>query len=166
MRINRSLVLIAILFLASLHAADDPQIATLKAADDARVAATMAADRDKLEAAFSDELRYAHSSGNVDTKASYVEAVASGKLKYSVMNYEERNFTFPAPGVALMTGKVHLTAVTATGTADGTFMFLAVWREEKGQWRFMAWQSCKLPTTDASTLPPPPPPIPRPIKGR
>jgi hypothetical protein len=23
--------------------------------------------------------------------------------------------------------------------------YLAVWREEKGAWRFLAWQSCKNP---------------------
>ena len=28
---------------------------------------------------------------------------------------------------------------------DAVLSFLAVWREEKGQWRFLAWQSCKLP---------------------
>jgi hypothetical protein len=28
---------------------------------------------------------------------------------------------------------------------DGVLSFLAFWREEKGRWRFLAWQSCKLP---------------------
>jgi len=23
--------------------------------------------------------------------------------------------------------------------------YLAVWRLEKGQWKFLAWQSCKIP---------------------
>jgi hypothetical protein len=29
--------------------------------------------------------------------------------------------------------------------------YLAVWREEKGHWRFLAWQSCKLPTPAPET---------------
>lgn len=141
----KSLTLCLILVLSSLRAADDAQLATLKAADDGRVAAIQSADKAKLDAVFSDELRYSHSSGNVDTKASYIEALTSGKLKYAVMEYEERNFTFPVPGIALMTGKMHLKAYTPTGVADGVFALLAVWREEKGQWRFLAWQSAKLP---------------------
>jgi len=28
---------------------------------------------------------------------------------------------------------------------DSVLSYLAVWREENGQWRFLAWQSCKLP---------------------
>jgi hypothetical protein len=36
-------------------------------------------------------------------------------------------------------------ATSPSGESDSIFSFLAVWREEKGQWRFLAWQSCKLP---------------------
>jgi hypothetical protein len=31
------------------------------------------------------------------------------------------------------------------GTVDIGLGFLAVWREEAGKWRFLSWQSCKLP---------------------
>ena len=133
------------LSLAPLRAADDTRLAKLRAADDERVAAVMAGDRARLGAIFSDDLRYAHSSGAVDDKASYTEALATGKTKYTSWNYEERNFTYPAPGVALMTGRTHINVTNATGATDMTLNFLAVWREESGQWRFLAWQSCKLP---------------------
>ena len=44
-----------------------------------------------------------------------------------------------------MTGRAHIQAQTATGATDSIMSFLAVWREEKGQWHFLAWQSGKLP---------------------
>lgn len=133
-----SLLFSVVFALASvLHAADD---AALIAADKARVAATIAADRAGLEAILSDDLRYAHSSGKVDTKASLIETITSGQTKYTAFDYEERNFTYPAPGIALMTGKAQL----KVGGNDLQLSFLAVWREEKGTWRFLAWQSCKL----------------------
>lgn len=128
-----------------LHAEDSALLLAVKAADKARVAAMQSGGRDKLTAIFSDELRYAHSTGVVDTKASFIEVLTSGKTKYVGYDYEEQNFTFPAPGVALMSGRAHVKAETATGTMDSVLSFLAVWREEKGQWRFLAWQSCKLP---------------------
>ena len=128
------------------RADDNPQLAALKAADIARVAAMQSPDREKLSAIFSDELRYAHSNGVVDTKASFIDILTTGKTKYVGYDYEEQNFTFPAPGIALMSGRAHVKAVTATGEMDSVLSFLAVWREEGGKWRFLAWQSCKLPT--------------------
>ena len=133
------------LALLPLHAADDQLLAAVRAADDERVAATIAGDRARLEAVFSDELRYAHSSGNVDTKASYTDSMTSGRLKYASITYEERTFKSVAPGLVLMTGRGHFLAVNNGQTNDLLLSFLAVWREEGGQWRFLAWQSCKLP---------------------
>lgn len=124
--------------------ADEAPLAAVKAADDARVAAMKSPDRDKLSSIFSDELRYAHSSGVVDTKASFIEALIKGTTKYEAIDYVEREFTFPAPGIALMTGSAKLKIGTPTGTIEPTLAFLAVWRLEKDQWRFLAWQSCKL----------------------
>ena len=69
----------------------------------------------------------------------------SGRTKYLTLEYEERAFTFPAPGIALMTGRAHVKVANATGEADMVLSFLSVWREEDGKWRFLAWQSCKLP---------------------
>ena len=143
-------LLLVVPFLAlmagSLRAADDPQLAALRAADDERVAVTVAPDRARLTAIFSDDLRYAHSTGGVDTKASYMDALLSGRTRYLKYEYEEKTFTFPAPGIALMTGRTRVKTANAAGTlSESVLGFLAVWRLEKGQWRFLAWQSCKLP---------------------
>jgi hypothetical protein len=127
------------------QAADDSQSKTLRAADDERVSAIVAADRARLTAIFSDGLRYAHSTGAVDDKASYIDSLVSGRTKYVVYDYQERNFTFPAPGIALMTGRVHIKSTNAaSGVSDGVLSILAIWREEQGRWRFLAWQSCRL----------------------
>lgn len=127
-------------------AEDAVRLAAVQSADDARVAAMKAGHRERLSSAFSDELRYAHSSGVVDTKASFIEVLTSGRTRYLGYEYEERKFTFPAPGIALMTGRARIKAESPTGTMDNVLSFLAVWREEEpGRWRFLAWQSCRLP---------------------
>ncbi|OAI58054.1 DUF4440 domain-containing protein [Verrucomicrobiaceae bacterium SCGC AG-212-N21] len=142
---KRLLTSLLLLFTIQAFAEDHPSLAAVQTADKTRIAAMQAGDREKLGAIFSDDLRYAHSSGVVDTKASFTEVLATGQTKYTGYDYVEQKFTFPAPGIALMTGKAHVKAVTATGEMDSVLSFLAVWREEKGQWRFLAWQSCKLP---------------------
>jgi hypothetical protein len=132
---------------ASFHAFADvvSPLKALQNADDARVAAMRSPDSQTLSALLSEELRYAHSNGVVDTRASLMEVLMTGKTKYLGFEYQQRNFTFPAPGIALMSGRAQVKAATATGEMDSTLSFLAVWREEAGQWRFLAWQSCKVP---------------------
>ena len=135
--------------LPSALGANDPQLAGLKAADDARVAAFIAADRGRLQELLSEDLRYAHSSGNVDSKASLTDAMTAGRLKYTGIDYDERDFTFPASDMALMFGRVHLHVAAANGPIDIPASYLAVWRKENGQWHFLAWQSAKLPPAAA-----------------
>jgi hypothetical protein len=130
--------------LAALHAADDAPLA-VQSADDARIAAMSSPERGKLAAIFSEELRYAHSTGAVDTKASFLDTLTSGKTKYLRFDYLEREFSFPSRDIALMTGRVRIRAATADGEMENALSFLAVWQLEEGKWRFLAWQSCKLP---------------------
>jgi ketosteroid isomerase-like protein len=143
------------LALVSLRAADlpanasatagDPVIAAVRAADDERLAATKAADPKRLDAIFSNDLRYAHSSGKVDTKASYVKSLTSRATVYESFDLKERNFTVASPGIVLMTGRVLIRAANDGQRVENDLNFLAVWREENGHWRFLAWQSCKNP---------------------
>ena len=145
MKIIPRLLLLLALAAGSLSAAEDKLIAAVRAADDERLAATMAADPTRLAAIFSDELRYAHSSGKVDTKASYVESLTSRNTIYESFNYQERTFKSAGPNIVLMTGRVLIHASNAGQKVINDLNFLAVWREEGGHWRFLAWQSCKNP---------------------
>lgn len=120
-------------------------VAAVNAADDERVAATKSGDRARLDAIFSDELRYAHSSGKVDTKASYMQALTSHSTVYETYDYQERNFRPAAPGIVLMSGRVLIHSRSGGQKSELDLNFLAVWREENGKWRFLAWQSCKNP---------------------
>ena len=139
------LALLSLFTALQAFAEDHPSLAAVQAADKARVAAMQSGDRAKLDGIFSDELRYAHSNGIVDTKKSFIEILGAGKTKYVGYDYEEQNFTFPAPGIALMTGRTRISVAKAEVTTAMTLNFLGVWREEKGQWRFLAWQSSRPP---------------------
>src|SRR5882672_9670536 len=139
-----------VLALVSLHAAEDKAIAAARAADAERLAATKAGDKARLEAIFSDELRYAHSSGKVDSKASYVTSLVTHATVYESFDYKDQIFKVVAPGVVSMAGRVLIKATNNGARADNDLNFLAIWREENGKWRFFAWQSCKnLPPADA-----------------
>jgi hypothetical protein len=127
----------------SLHAATPAE--TLAKIDDERVQSILKGDAAGMQKTLASELRYAHSNGIIDTRDSFIESVASKKMQYHEFVYRERNFTFPSPGIALMTGRARTRVTIATGEVDAELGFLAVWREEKDGWRFIAWQSCRLP---------------------
>jgi len=128
-----------------LAAADEVDFSAVQRADDERVAATVAADRTRLDAVYSDDFTYAHSTGKVDTKASFMEALLSGKEHYLSCSYERRTFTAAGPGIVLMKGRCRIRAGGADGKAVENYLgFLGVWRKENGAWRFLAWQSCHI----------------------
>jgi hypothetical protein len=140
----RSLLLV---FLAAVtcSAADHPELARVTAANEARVAAMLAPTREKLEAVLSPDLRYTHSNGQIDSKATLIDSLLDGSAKYTKYHFHECSFTFPAPGIALMAGRFDVKAVVKGNAAESTISFLAVWRLEQGAWKFLAWQSCKIP---------------------
>ncbi|ACB77807.1 nuclear transport factor 2 family protein [Opitutus terrae] len=127
----------------------DPVIAAVTAADAERQAAFVAGDRAQLDAILSDSLRYAHSNGKIDTKATLIESIVSGRSDYESFDYREREFVPAGPGVVLMPGRVVVGLRTAGGPMTLDLNFLGVWREENGKWRFFAWQSSKNPPEPA-----------------
>ena len=130
---------------------NDKILADVTAADEERQAATKAGDRARLEAIFSNDLRYAHSSGKIDSKASYTESLVSHQTVYESFDYKERNFMPVAPGVVLMSGRVLVHSRNGLEKVNLDLNFLAVWRLENGHWRFLAWQSCRNPPPAACT---------------
>ena len=126
-------------------AAEDPKVTALTIADDARVAAMLKPSKAALDTVLSDDLRYAHSNGKVDTKASLTASLLGGEAKYVSYKYSERSFKFPAPDVALMAGRLEVQAVVDGVSMTTGISYLAVWRLEQGHWKFLAWQSCKIP---------------------
>jgi len=139
------LPLLLVCLLPFAAAAEDPKVAALTAVDDARVAAMLKPSKATLDTVLSDDLRYAHSNGKVDTKASLTSSLLGGEAKYVSYKYSERSFKFPAPDVAVMAGRLEVQAVVDGVSMTTGISYLAVWRLEKSQWKFLAWQSCKIP---------------------
>lgn len=126
-------------------ARDAEIIAAVIAADNERIAATSAADPARLETILSDELRYAHSNGAVDHKASTIDLLVSRRTVYRKFDYKERTVLPAAPGIALMSGRVVVDLLIGERTQEIDLNYLAVWRNENGKWRFLSWQSCRNP---------------------
>jgi ketosteroid isomerase-like protein len=140
-----ALLITALAPAAATAATASASIVAVTAADDERCAATQAGDRAGLAASYSDDLHYAHSNGKIDTKASQIEGVINGPNIYEKFEYKDRTFVPAGPGVVLMKGRVlvHMKSKTTGQKLVNDLNYLAVWREENGKWRFLAWQSCR-----------------------
>jgi len=142
-------LLLLVLLAGRLHAAEDPRITAVRTADDERIAAMLAADPARLAAILSDGLHYAHSSGSIDTKASFIGSLVGQHVVYESAEYVQRDFIPAGPGVVLMTGRARFKAGRGAERTLLDLNFLAVWREEDGRWRFLAWQSARNPSPAA-----------------
>jgi hypothetical protein len=110
--------------------------------EDRRIKAMIDDDFATLEAVLADDLTYVHSNGVVDTKASYMETLRSGKTKYQTV---ER-----LPSVVRIYGDTAIVTGTATVGLRGqaapfTLRYTLAYVMREGQWRMVAWQSTRLP---------------------
>lgn len=150
------LILFSISCLGLVRASETDPIAAVRAADDERVSAVIAGDASRLKAIISDQLHYGHSNGKNDTKASYIDSLVSHQTVYVSIDYQQREFIPVASGVVLMRGRALVKVGPPGKPSDVDLNFLAVFREEGGKWRFLAWQSCK----NQPATPPTPPSAP------
>ena len=118
--------------------------AEILALEDKRYAAMTSNDLAALEALFHDEMIYTHSSAVVDTKASYLEALRSGKTRYKTAKRFEEKVRF-AGDTALVTGRAEFEVEVNGAPKSLRLRFLNVWTKTPAGWKFIAWQSCSLP---------------------
>ena len=105
--------------------------------------AMVSGERSALENIASDSLSYGHSGGKVETKAEFVEAIASGKSDFVTIDLSEQTISV-SHGVGVV--RHVLNATTNDGGKPGTvkIKILLVWAKEKGQWKLLARQAVKL----------------------
>jgi hypothetical protein len=116
----------------------------LRELEDQRYAAMLAGDAATLEALFDDALTYTHSSGVVDTKASYIAGVRDQLWAYKEITREnERVVVRGNCGLVFCRLKIDLTVRGVPRKVDSNA--LAVWVEAGGALRLAAVHSAGVP---------------------
>jgi hypothetical protein len=111
-------------------------------AEQARYAAQMSNDFAAMERLFGDDLVYVHSSTTVDTKASFIESMRSGAVKYRNMTRGEVKVRTYGP-IAIITGNGTF-EVTARGQEMRLdLLFHAVWAKRAAGAQFVSWQATR-----------------------
>ena len=106
--------------------------------------AIISQDKTALENLTSNELSYGHSTGLVENKSEFIQAILSGPVKFSIIGIENQSIN-PADDLAIVR---HIT--TIVGVKDGMPLnlkigILMIWKKQGDHWQLLARQGYKLP---------------------
>lgn len=102
-------------------------------------------DQATLATLLHDDLIYTHSTGLIDTKASYMESISSGRVQYKRVEIADQQVKLLGD-VALIIGGSRIDVVVKGTPKSLTLRSLAAWTSTANGWQFIAWQSCAVTT--------------------
>ncbi|HZF10863.1 MAG TPA: nuclear transport factor 2 family protein [Thermoanaerobaculia bacterium] len=119
--------------------------AGVKAVELQRFATMVKGDTAVLERVLGDDLTYTHSTGAVDTKASFLASLQSGKLRYLALKPDGVEARVYAGAAAVVTGRIEMRVVSDGKEVTFPARFTSVYAKRHGRWLLVAWQSTRLP---------------------
>jgi ketosteroid isomerase-like protein len=136
-----TLFYLTIISLASAQSTDEKTVA---AAVETLRKAMIDADKSILESLTAEELSYGHSSGAIEDKAAFVEAIVSGKSNFNTIELSDQTIKF-AGNAAIVRHKFKAELVGTGGVLNNVNIgVLQVWQKQKGKWKLIARQAVKL----------------------
>ena len=138
-----SLAFVFAFFSASLVAQSKKEKAVAAAVENLRLA-MVSGDRTALSNVAAEELSYGHSSGKIEDKAAFVEAIASGKSGFVKIDLSEQTIKIVRKTAIV---RHNLFAETNNSGVAGTIKlhFMTIWQKQGGQWKLLARQAVKIP---------------------
>jgi hypothetical protein len=118
--------------------------ASLLDLEEMRFQAICRADVEHLEQAFHDQLVYAHTSGNVESKKQFIEVLADGRRKYSQFDVLEASVRHDG-SMAVTHGVAKCMLVSKGVTKDLKIRYLSCMVFEDSRWQLVNWQSTIIP---------------------
>ena len=113
----------------------------ISAAVEAWRKAMIAADKSALDKLTAAELSYGHSSGRLETKAEFIEAIVTGKSGFSAIELAGQTVNV-VDKIAIVR---HTFNATRRKEGDVVKLFnLTIWMQQQDQWKMLARQAAKL----------------------
>jgi hypothetical protein len=123
---------------------DDARIPALKAAEAARFQANVDADAKVLGQVLDDALEYVHSNGDIDSKASFIESLTSGRRDYVATTFDIQGVRILGD-VAIVRGTAKVTVADNGQSRDLDLGYTDVWVWKDKRWQMTAWRSARMP---------------------
>jgi ketosteroid isomerase-like protein len=135
------MIRLLLVFALSLLAATEDDIRT---ADRRWADAVKNRDLAALERMYTPGLIYAHASGVVEDKATYIARLRSGKQRYDSVNIESTKVAAYGDS-AVSHSIVRTIGVNDKGPFNDHVMMMHVWVRQSGEWKLAAHQTTKIP---------------------
>lgn len=122
----------------------DSVAADVRAFEDARFAAMVKADTAALARMLADDLIYVHSTGSLETKDEFLNAIGARTLRYMSFMPEERRVIVLNSSSAVIVGRVRGTVMLKDRQADLDARYTGVYHRVGDGWKLRAWQSTRI----------------------
>jgi uncharacterized protein (TIGR02246 family) len=122
----------------------EPAVQAIRALEERRFAAMLHRDAEALAAILSDDLTYTHSSGQLETKAQFLESIRNGTIQYKAILPEALDVRTYGD-TAVVTGKGTFKVRMQGEDRSLQLRFTDVYVRRGGTWQMVAWQSTRLP---------------------
>jgi ketosteroid isomerase-like protein len=116
----------------------------IRALDEQRIAAILKKDISALDQLMADDFTYTHQGGVTESKADFLGEMKSGKGAFKSLQMSGVKVWVSA-NAAVLTGRCDLTAVREGRNLVIPEHFTEVYTRVHGRWRWMLWQSTRLP---------------------
>jgi len=104
-------------------------------------------DKAVLQELAADELSYGHSSGLVENKAAFVDALAGGKTIFTSVTFSDQ--TIKIAGNAAIVRHHMMADLNNNNTPTKIdILVLLVWQKQNGKWKILARQAAKTPAAN------------------
>lgn len=114
------------------------------AAEDARYAAQTGDDFAAMEKLIGADLVYIHSSAVVDNKASYIDSMRSGNVKYR--NMQRSDVTVRTYGcLAIISGLANFDVTVKGQDLSVEIRFHSIWASRDKGLQFISWEATRVP---------------------
>jgi ketosteroid isomerase-like protein len=134
-----SSIVLLVLVAVSASSAQSKEEKAVAAAIERLTQAMLDGDRVALESLTAPELSYGHSSGLVEDRNAFIEALATGKSDFKEINLKNQTITI-AGNVAIVRHELHGEA----NTGPVKIGILLIWQGKGDKWKLVARQAFKL----------------------
>jgi uncharacterized protein (TIGR02246 family) len=124
--------------------ADRNPAAEVKALELRRFDAMVKGDTVILGSMLAEDLTYTHTTGAVDSKAGFLESLASGKLRYLAVKPDGVEVRLFGEATAVVTGRIDARVVANGKEASFLARYTSVYTKRHGRWLLAAWQATRL----------------------
>ncbi|WP_321473520.1 nuclear transport factor 2 family protein [uncultured Paludibaculum sp.] len=138
-------ILFSLVILAVPAFCADDAAKAVEAAERAWAKGVTTNDYALLEKTLGDDLTYTHSTGAVDTKATYIGKLKTGEAKYVKVDHDQLKVQVLSKDTAITICRAQVLTVSAGKENPAHLSFLHIFQKRGGNWQLVAHQSAKLP---------------------